>query len=141
MNKFVIVIIVLLVSLNVSAQEKDINIVPINISKELGKSKTEKTIIVANSHGEWSIKGTDLRIGMFAFKYPKKKTVKEKPEEMQNINVKLDKNNVILKIDTRKNYGPSSTGKSIIVASTRGNKIIKNTGVYLGLNVYKLKKK
>ncbi|MHA1264021.1 MAG: hypothetical protein ACTSRS_02200 [Candidatus Helarchaeota archaeon] len=44
-------------------------------------------------------------------------------------------------MDTTKEYGPSASGKSIIVASTRGNKPIAETGILAGINLYKPKKK
>ncbi|MFX1449990.1 MAG: hypothetical protein ACFFCM_04045 [Promethearchaeota archaeon] len=113
-------------------------ILKFNITKELGKSSTEKTIIVANSHGDTQIKDTDLSFGMYAFKYETKKEVRDKGSEaMQNIEVKLDGNTAVIKIDMGRQFGPSSMGKSKIVASSRGNRLIKDSGIYFGLNVYK----
>ena len=42
-------------------------------------------------------------------------------------------------IDTKKDFGLSSTGKSTIIASSSGNKQIQVNGetLYLGLNLYK----
>ncbi len=127
---------------NIKTEIKGNNLIlKFNITKELGKSSTEKTIIVANSHGEAQIKDTDLNFGMYAFKYETKKDVRDKkPEAMQNIDVKLGGNTAVIKVDMRRNFGPSSTGKSTIVASSRGNKLIKDSGIYFGLNVYKKKK-
>ncbi|MFX1449946.1 MAG: hypothetical protein ACFFCM_03820 [Promethearchaeota archaeon] len=111
-----------------------------DITKEFGESSTGKTIIVAHSHGGKRIKGTDLSFGMYAYKYPTKKAVKpKKQKEMQNVDLKLDKNIVTLTIDMREDFGSSASGKSSIVASSRGNKQIEDTSVYLGLNVYKQK--
>ncbi len=116
-------------------------IIKIDITKEFGKSSTGKTIIVANSHGGRRLKGTELVLGAFAYKYPEKKETKAKKErEMQNIEMKLEGNIATLKIDTTKEYGSSASGKSIIVASSRGNKQVEDTGVFIGINVYKLKK-
>ena len=41
-----------------------------------------------------------------------------------------------LKIDLSKRFGKSSSGKSVIVASTEGNQPIEGTDYKIGLNVY-----
>ena len=56
---------------------------------------------------------------------------------MQNIDVKVDNNKLILTVDLTKRGGPSSSGKTIIVASTAGNaKIEGHDGLQFGLNVF-----
>lgn len=55
---------------------------------------------------------------------------------MKNIEMKIDGNVLTVKIDLAKNFGPSSSGKSIIIASTEGN-IAVAPGVMAGINVYK----
>jgi hypothetical protein len=42
-----------------------------------------------------------------------------------------------IKVDLSKEYGPSSSGKTIIVASTEGNVSIPDREEKLGLNVYR----
>jgi hypothetical protein len=43
-----------------------------------------------------------------------------------------------IKVDLTKEFGPSSSGKSIIVASTKGNAPVGDDGEFrVGLNVYK----
>ncbi len=109
-----------------------------DITKEFGESRSGKTIIVANSHGGWHFKGTIISLGMIAYKYPTKKDLKpKKKREMQNIQFKLEEDSAILTIDTTKDFGLSSTGKSHIVASSRGNYHIEGTTIYIGINVYK----
>ncbi|MFX1295305.1 MAG: helix-hairpin-helix domain-containing protein [Promethearchaeota archaeon] len=114
----------------------------LNITKEFGKSSTGKTIIVANSHGSKRLKRTKISFGLVAYKYPEKKEVKRKKKEheMQNIDIKLDGDICNLIIDTTKDYGFSTSGKSIIVASSKGNKQIEETGIFVGLNVFKIHK-
>ncbi|HUX99104.1 MAG TPA: hypothetical protein VMV49_06085 [Candidatus Deferrimicrobium sp.] len=113
-----------------------------DITKEFGKSSTGKTIIVANSHGGKRIPDTELSFGLFAYKYPIKKEVKAKKEiATQNIEQKLDGNIETLTVDITVDLGTSASGKSTIVASSRGNKQIEGTEVYVNLNVYKSKKK
>ncbi len=116
-------------------------LIKFDVTKEFGASSTGKTTIVATSHGGQRIKGTDLSFGMWAYKYPSKKKEKEKkPKSMQNIEAKLDGNLATMTIDLTQNFGSSASGKSDIVASSRGNRQVENTGVYVGLNVYKQKK-
>jgi hypothetical protein len=56
---------------------------------------------------------------------------------MQNIEVKVDKNKLILTVDLTKRGGPSTSGKTIIVASTQGNaKVEGHAGIQFGLNVF-----
>jgi hypothetical protein len=54
-------------------------------------------------------------------------------------NVKMEKKGNVLTItvDLTKKGTPSSTGKSLVIASTQGNQLVEGTDVYVGLNVYK----
>jgi len=130
---------------NIEFEFKDnLLILTIDISKALGESSTGKSIIVASSRGNHKIKGTDplLVLGCFAYKFPTKKEVKKrKIKETQNVEIVLDGNIATLTMDKTKDYGSSASGKNTIVASTRGNKEIEETGVFLGLNLYTPKKK
>ena len=56
---------------------------------------------------------------------------------MLNCKVKVIDDELIITIDLTKDFGPSKTGKTIVVASTKGNKPIGDTDCILGLNVYK----
>jgi hypothetical protein len=48
---------------------------------------------------------------------------------------------LVIKIDLNKEFGLSSSGKSIIIASTEGSMSLPdNSEVKIGLNVYKKKK-
>ena len=51
----------------------------------------------------------------------------------------VEGNILIIKVDLSKEYGPSSSGKTIIVASTEGNVSIPDHEEKLGLNVYRKK--
>ena len=53
---------------------------------------------------------------------------------MQNVNLKLDGNMLTITVDISKRLAPSSSGKTIIVASTAGNKSVG--AVKVGLNVF-----
>jgi hypothetical protein len=55
---------------------------------------------------------------------------------MQNIDIKVTNGKAVITIDLSKRYGASASGKTIAVASTRGNQTIDGTNVILGLNAY-----
>jgi hypothetical protein len=56
--------------------------------------------------------------------------------EMKNIEIETKGSILTIKIDLSKTFGPSSSGKSIIIASTEGNQAVA-PGVYAGVNVYR----
>lgn len=59
---------------------------------------------------------------------------------MRNVEMKVEENTLIIKVDFSKEYGESKSGKTIIIASTDGNTSIPdNPDVKIGLNIYKKK--
>ncbi|MFZ4440558.1 MAG: hypothetical protein ACOYOS_19240 [Syntrophales bacterium] len=59
---------------------------------------------------------------------------------MKNVEMKLDGNILTIKVDLTKDFGPSSSGKTIIIASTEGNVAVdEHEEVKVGLNVYRKK--
>jgi hypothetical protein len=50
---------------------------------------------------------------------------------------KVDGDKLIIEVDLTKEFGPSKSGKTITIASTRGNQKIEGTNAIIGLNVYK----
>jgi hypothetical protein len=59
---------------------------------------------------------------------------------MKNVEIKLEGNILTIKVDLSKEFGPSSSGKNIIIASTEGNiSVPDQEGIKIGLNVYKKK--
>jgi len=57
---------------------------------------------------------------------------------MDNIQIEVKDNKAIITIDLSKDFGPSKSGKTIVVASTRGNVPIPGAEtIHLGLNCYK----
>jgi hypothetical protein len=56
---------------------------------------------------------------------------------MQNVEMSIDKNILIIKVDLTKRYGPSKSGKTEIIATTAGNvNAPEQNDVKIGLNVY-----
>lgn len=59
---------------------------------------------------------------------------------MKNVEMILEGNTLVIKVDLTKEFGPSSSGKTIIIASTEGNQSVpERDGVKIGLNIYKKK--
>ena len=59
---------------------------------------------------------------------------------MKNVEMKVEGNILTIKVDLNKEFGPSSSGKTIIIASTEGNVAIhEKEEVKIGLNIYKKK--
>ena len=50
-----------------------------------------------------------------------------------------DEGKILIEVDGTKDFGPSSSGKSIIIASTSGNKkvMVNDEEVFIGLNIYR----
>lgn len=60
---------------------------------------------------------------------------------MKNVDMTQDGNILTIKVDLTKEFGPSSSGKTIIIASTEGNiSVPGNEEAKIGLNIYKKKK-
>lgn len=58
---------------------------------------------------------------------------------MKNVEMAVEGNILIIKVDLTKDFGPSSSKKSIIIASTEGNVTVPNREEKVGLNVYRTK--
>lgn len=55
---------------------------------------------------------------------------------MRNVEWKIEGSKLIITINLHEKGFPSKSGKSIIIASTEGNKEVQSN-VFLGLNLYK----
>ena len=56
---------------------------------------------------------------------------------MQNVEMKTTDNKLVITIDLSKDYGRSKSGKTICIASTKGNVSVPDSEAVIGLNVYK----
>ena len=56
---------------------------------------------------------------------------------MKNVEMTVDGDILTIKVDLTKEFGPSSSGKTIIIASTEGNVSVPERDEKVGLNVYK----
>jgi len=58
---------------------------------------------------------------------------------MKNIEMNIENNVLIIKVDLGKDFGPSASGKTVIVATTEGNVALAGRDEKVGLNVYRKK--
>ena len=58
---------------------------------------------------------------------------------MKNVEMCMEGNILTIKVDMTKEFGPSSSGKTIIIASTEGNVNVPDRDEKVGLNVYRKK--
>lgn len=58
---------------------------------------------------------------------------------MKNVQMVVEGNILSIKVDLSKEFGPSSSGKTIIIASTEGNVSVPDREEKVGLNVYRKK--
>lgn len=58
---------------------------------------------------------------------------------MKNVEMKVEGNILTIKVDLSKEFGPSASGKTTIVASTEGNVTVPDREEKVGLNVYRKK--
>ena len=58
---------------------------------------------------------------------------------MKNVELTIEGTMLTIKVDLSKDFGPSSSGKTTIIASTEGNVSILEREEKIGLNIYKKK--
>ena len=58
-------------------------------------------------------------------------------EVMKNVSIEVEGNILKIKVDLSKDFGPSKSGKTRIVATTAGNIEVPGTDAKIGLNVYR----
>jgi hypothetical protein len=56
---------------------------------------------------------------------------------MKNVEMTVEGETIIIKVDLSKDFGPSKSGETIIVASTEGNVAVPDRDEKVGLNVYR----
>lgn len=56
---------------------------------------------------------------------------------MKNVEMKVEKDVLVIRVNLKKDFGPSKSRKSVIIASTEGNRVVDGTNTIVGLNVYR----
>jgi hypothetical protein len=55
---------------------------------------------------------------------------------VDNVEITTDDDFIVIRIDRHKRFGLSASGKTLVIASTRGNVRVTADGIVLGLNAY-----
>ena len=55
---------------------------------------------------------------------------------MKNVEMKVQENILTITVDLSKDFGPSSSGKTTIIATTEGNVTVPGREEKIGLNIY-----
>jgi hypothetical protein len=58
---------------------------------------------------------------------------------MKNVQMTVEGDILTIRVDLSKEFGPSASGKTIIIASTEGNISVPEREEKVGLNVYRKK--
>ncbi len=58
---------------------------------------------------------------------------------MKNVQMTVEGQTLTIKVDLSKEFGPSSSGKNIIIAMTEGNVNVPEREDKIGLNIYRKK--
>lgn len=58
---------------------------------------------------------------------------------MKNVELTVEANMLTIKVDLSREFGPSASGKTTIIASTEGNVTIPGREEKIGLNIYRKK--
>ena len=58
---------------------------------------------------------------------------------MKNVQMTVEGDILTIRVDLTKEFGPSASGKTIIIASTEGNLSVPEREEKVGLNVYRKK--
>lgn len=122
-----------------------------DLSKDFGVSSTGKSIVIASSSGNKALGKSNAFLGLNLFvksldkrQLTQKGVEKLRQEDFEPVGngcqwrVEEDGITLCIKIDfsscTEK---PASSGKSILLATTSGNKAVGDTGIMCGLNCYR----
>ncbi|MCX5872266.1 MAG: hypothetical protein NTY51_03390 [Deltaproteobacteria bacterium] len=112
-------------------------IIKVDVSKEFGPSKSGKTTIVASTEGNKTIPGRVEKVGLNIYKEISEAKKTGNKTSFKNMEMQLDGHNLTITVDLSQEFGPSKSGKTIIIASTGGNQLVYGRSEKIGLNVYK----
>jgi hypothetical protein len=58
---------------------------------------------------------------------------------MKNVEYSVNGDTLTITVDLTKEFGPSASGKTVIIATTEGNVRLVDRDEFMGLNVYRKK--
>lgn len=117
--------------------EGNVLTITIDLSRDFGPSKSGKTIIIASTEGNKSVPGKEHQIGLNVYKKLEMESRRGTRKSFKNVEIEVEESILTINIDLTKEFGPSKSGKTIIVASTEGNQLIYGRNERIGLNVYR----
>lgn len=118
--------------------EKNILTIIVDLSQDLGPSKSGRNNIVATTEGNKTIPGREERIGMTVYREIDPKVLKKGGKDtFKNVRMIVEKDTLTMFVDLATEVGPSKSGKNIIIASTGGNQLAPSRHEKIGLNVYR----
>jgi hypothetical protein len=110
----------------------------IDLSKDLGPSKSGRNNLVATTEGNKTIPGRDAKIGLTVYRETSPKVVKKGAKDsFKNVRMEVDQDILTLFVDLTIEVGPSKSGKNMILATTGGNQLVFSRPEKIGLNVYR----
>ena len=56
---------------------------------------------------------------------------------MKNVKMTVEKDVLTIKVDLKKSFGPSKSGKTVIIGTSEGNVTVPGSSAIIGINVYK----
>ena len=115
----------------------DIMTVTVDLSKEFGPSKSGKTTIIASTQGNKTVPGRSEKIGLNVYRKDTVKPASGRRSEFKNVKMSVHGDRLQLTVDLAKEYGPSKSGQTTIIASTEGNQLVYGRSEKIGLNVYR----
>lgn len=117
--------------------EGEILVIRVDLSKEFGPSKSGKTVIVASTEGNKSVPGRSEKVGLNVYKDLNAAKKIGNKSSFKNMEMELNAEELIIRVDLSKEMGPSKSGKTVIIGSTGGNQLVYGRSEKIGLNVYK----
>ncbi len=119
------------------AIENETLTITVDLSVDLGPSKSGKSFLVASSQGSKKLPGREERIGLTIYRQESKRKAKGRRKEFKNVVMDTQGDILTITVDLSQDHGPSKSGKTIIVASTEGNQRVYDREERIGLNVYR----
>lgn len=119
------------------AVDGDILTIKVDLSLDMGPSKSGKTTIVASTQGNKTVPGREEKIGLNVYRQEAKRPVKGRRTEFKNVLIAVDGDRLTVTVDLSKEFGSSKSGQTTIIASTEGNQLVFGREEKIGLNVYR----
>jgi hypothetical protein len=109
--------------------------VEIDLSADAAPSSSGKTLVIASTGGNYRVPDSELFLGVNCYRYENPRPTSP-VSDFNGVKATVAKGKLRVLV-TPSELGPSASGKTVIMASTNGNKPVTDSGVFLGLNCFK----